>query len=80
MKLEKMIERENRIKDNVNFEKDQKAFLRHWKQRVSMKENHHGWKSLLSSGLGYGKMRKNSRNAMDRESEDEAPGEGAKCK
>ena len=28
MKLEKMIERGNRIKDNANFEKDQKAFFK----------------------------------------------------
>ena len=58
MKLEKMIERGNRVKDNANFEKDQKAFLRLWKQRLSMKENHHGWNSLLNSGLGYGKKMK----------------------
>ena len=53
MKLEKMIKRGNRIQDNANFEKDQEAFLRPWKQRLSMKENHHGWKSLLSFELGY---------------------------
>ena len=58
MKLEKMIERGNRIKDNANFEKTKKTFLRLWKQRLSMKENHHGWKSLLSSGLRYEKKMK----------------------
>ena len=40
------------------LKKNQKACFRLWKQRLSMKENHHGWKSLLSSGLGYEKKRK----------------------
>ena len=80
MKLEKIIERGNSIKDNANSEKTKKPFLRLWKQRLAMKENHHGWKSLLSFGLGYGKKRKNTRNAMDGESENGAPIGGAKCK
>ena len=40
------------------LKKTKKPFLRLWKQRLSMKENCHGWKSLLSSGLGYGKKMK----------------------
>ena len=33
-KLEKMIERDNRIKDNANFEKDQKGFFKTLKEKT----------------------------------------------
>ena len=57
VKLEKMIERANRIRDNANFERDQRGFFKSL-ERIVYEGSHLQWNNLLVFGLEYGKKTK----------------------
>ena len=73
MKLEKMTERGNRIKDNDNFEIDQKAFFKTLEAKIVNDRELPRVEKFPEFWAGLWEKEENTRNAMDGESEDRAP-------